>query len=147
METVVYCLENFQNGLTYVGVTNNFPRRLRQHNGELKGGAKYTTNNSSAWRPFLLIKGFPGRQTALQHEYRLHGRVSLPRKQVNPFGKTSRGRRLGQIQRALTLPQFTSKAIPTNELKLKLHWQKKSLFRLALQQQWASCVCTHVCEA
>jgi predicted GIY-YIG superfamily endonuclease len=31
METVVYCLENSQNGRTYVGVTDHFRRRLRQH--------------------------------------------------------------------------------------------------------------------
>ena len=27
---------------TYNGCTNNFKRRIRQHNGEIKGGAKYT---------------------------------------------------------------------------------------------------------
>lgn len=26
----------------YCGITNNLQKRLRQHNGELKGGAKYT---------------------------------------------------------------------------------------------------------
>jgi structure-specific endonuclease subunit SLX1 len=27
---------------TYIGITNNLPRRLRQHNKEIKGGAKAT---------------------------------------------------------------------------------------------------------
>ncbi|XP_021617692.1 structure-specific endonuclease subunit SLX1 isoform X2 [Manihot esculenta] len=42
---------------TYVGVTNNFSRRLKQHNGELKGGAKA----SRAGRPWIgacIIRGF-----------------------------------------------------------------------------------------
>ncbi|KAL3537564.1 hypothetical protein ACH5RR_000930 [Cinchona calisaya] len=42
---------------TYVGVTTNFSCRLKQHNGELKGGAKA----SRAGRPWVcacLINGF-----------------------------------------------------------------------------------------
>ncbi|XWS32487.1 hypothetical protein CRYUN_Cryun23aG0162600 [Craigia yunnanensis] len=42
---------------TYVGVTNDFSHRLKQHNGELKGGAKA----SRAGRPWVcacIIRGF-----------------------------------------------------------------------------------------
>lgn len=35
----------------YTGVTTNLDRRLRQHNGETKGGAKYTR----ARRPCVLV--------------------------------------------------------------------------------------------
>ena len=28
---------------SYVGMTNNFDRRIRQHNKEIKGGARYTS--------------------------------------------------------------------------------------------------------
>ena len=35
---VVLCFDNS----FYCGITTNLERRLKQHNGELKGGAKYT---------------------------------------------------------------------------------------------------------
>ena len=43
---IVYLLKNTStdNNRTYLGITNNSKRRLRQHNGELKGGAKYTNS-------------------------------------------------------------------------------------------------------
>jgi predicted GIY-YIG superfamily endonuclease len=39
----VYLLANGENNCTYIGMTNNMTRRLRQHNGEIVGGARYTT--------------------------------------------------------------------------------------------------------
>ena len=41
----LYLLENSENKKTYLGVTVNIKRRIRQHNCELKGGAKYTSSN------------------------------------------------------------------------------------------------------
>lgn len=38
-----YILYNNKNNMTYNGFTNNLERRLRQHNGEIKGGARCTT--------------------------------------------------------------------------------------------------------
>jgi len=39
---IIYLLYNTKNNNTYIGITNNKERRIRQHNGELVGGAKYT---------------------------------------------------------------------------------------------------------
>lgn len=42
MDYCVYILHNTRNIKTYMGITNNSKNRLRKHNGEIKGGAKYT---------------------------------------------------------------------------------------------------------
>ena len=56
-------------GTFYAGVCTDFRRRLRQHNGELVGGAKYT----SVRRPCQLAYLEPAkdRSSACQREYRL----------------------------------------------------------------------------
>lgn len=54
----------------YVGYTIDFPHRLRQHNGEIKGGAK-RTSKGRPWILICLIRGFPESSVALRFEYRL----------------------------------------------------------------------------
>jgi putative endonuclease len=59
---------------TYVGMTNDFFRRWRQHNGEIKGGAKYTTRFGSpetSWNPILIIDGFQTMKEAMQCEWKV----------------------------------------------------------------------------
>jgi structure-specific endonuclease subunit SLX1 len=53
-----YILYNDTNNKTYNGYTVNPARRIRQHNKELKGGAKYTTNNNVdiEWKYLLIIE-------------------------------------------------------------------------------------------
>ena len=53
----VYLLKHSHHNKTYLGITNNIKRRIRQHNGEIKGGAKYTTNNLGCgkWSYYLII--------------------------------------------------------------------------------------------
>ncbi|KAK7263929.1 hypothetical protein RJT34_31528 [Clitoria ternatea] len=68
---------------TYVGVTTNFPRRLKQHNGELKGGAKA----SRAGRPWIcacIICGFTDRNEAcvFESKWKAFSR-KIPRKNQN----------------------------------------------------------------
>lgn len=56
---ICYILYNDTNNATYNGYTNNLPRRLRQHNGEIKGGARYTTHqclkNNVTWKVLCAV--------------------------------------------------------------------------------------------
>jgi putative endonuclease len=66
---VVYILRSVQNpNLTYVGMTNNIRRRLRQHNGCIKGGARYTSTNQP-WKLAALIPNLEDKREALKVEY------------------------------------------------------------------------------
>lgn len=63
-----YCYLLSSSNLTYVGATVNVNRRLRQHNGELKGGAKYTKGRQ--WQRICFLSGFPDQKSALQFEWK-----------------------------------------------------------------------------
>jgi len=67
MTYVVYIIKS--GSRSYVGMTNNFLRRIRQHNGEIKGGAKYTTKHGSQWYPVCIIDGFLSMKEACQCEW------------------------------------------------------------------------------
>lgn len=68
---ICYLLQSANPRYTYFGYTNNLEHRLRQHNGIIKGGAKYTSKYRP-WKVVCYVSGFPDRRTALQFEWRLH---------------------------------------------------------------------------
>jgi predicted GIY-YIG superfamily endonuclease len=55
---------------TYIGSTNNLKRRLRQHNGEIVGGAK-ATKKATDWQYLAYITGFKDHINCLSCEWRL----------------------------------------------------------------------------
>lgn len=68
----VYLLYNSINNYTYIGSTNNLTRRIRQHNGELVGGAKYTRNKkqNGLWIIYGIINNLD-KHTALSIEKKI----------------------------------------------------------------------------
>jgi structure-specific endonuclease subunit SLX1 len=54
---------------TYVGATIDVDRRLRQHNGELSGGAKATSTIPGGWYRVCYVKGFADNHEALRFEW------------------------------------------------------------------------------
>ena len=62
---LVYLLE-CRDGSLYCGITTNIERRLRQHNGELRGGAKYTQSRLPC--RVVYTETSPSRSTAARRE-------------------------------------------------------------------------------
>lgn len=66
-------------GQTYIGYSNHLRRRIRQHMGEIKGGAKYTKRWIQSRQSFelvLYVTGFQSNRDALSFEWhakRVHG--------------------------------------------------------------------------
>ena len=56
---------------SYIGMTNDFFKRWKQHNKILKGGAKYTSRYGDSWTPLCIIDGFQTKSEAMQCEWKL----------------------------------------------------------------------------
>lgn len=56
-------------GHTYVGATVDLDHRLRQHNGEICGGAKATAKCPGGWQRLCHVEGFANEGAALQFEW------------------------------------------------------------------------------
>lgn len=65
-----YILKSAVSNRTYIGYTINLPHRIRQHNGEIVGGAK-RTRKWRPWTPVCHVTGFYDASSALRFEYRL----------------------------------------------------------------------------
>ena len=66
----VYALVSETTGRTYIGIALDPEKRLLEHNGEAKGGAKATRG----WRPWKIVKvhgPFSSRSEACKVEYKL----------------------------------------------------------------------------
>ena len=69
-ETIVYCLATVETPtLTYIGATVDGDRRLRQHNGEIGGGAKATSKRGLGWYRVCHVRGFGTWNAALSFEW------------------------------------------------------------------------------
>ena len=110
------CYIIFNNNCSYVGITNNIKRRLRQHNGEIKGGAKYTSlyNNDSLWQYGCYINGFKSKQDALRFEWAL--------KHIKPKNKTGIVNRINKLIILLNKPQWTKNSPLSLNYKLTINW-------------------------
>jgi predicted GIY-YIG superfamily endonuclease len=93
---------------TYVGVTPDLDRRLRQHNGLLSGGAKAT--HGRQWERICHVAGFPDHTAVLQFEWRWKQLSRPPRASGPPLE-----RRLRALQELLALDRPTTAAKPYSE--------------------------------
>ena len=115
----VYLLEATDSSKrTYVGATLDVDRRLRQHNGELSGGARATAGTQ--WKRICHITGFPHERAALQFEWKWK---NLSKHQK---GKAIE-RRLHALQLLFGLEKTTQKAIDYQEYvnDLEVIWESE----------------------
>lgn len=104
---------------TYVGATMDPDRRLKQHNGKLKGGARSTAikvAQGSTWERICYIKDIPSWQAALQIEWKWK---NLGRTKFRSI-KNPATRRLYALKTLLSLERPTKNAIPFIDYKTPL---------------------------
>ena len=120
---VLYCIrytyDKLKNPYTYVGITNNLKRRLRQHNGALVGGARYTRiirkrHPGYRWRRLFVIDGFPSDRVVRQWEWRLHRKTR--------YSRCTICNRYKAFLNATQLERVTQSAPLNSELKLRVRW-------------------------
>jgi hypothetical protein len=85
------------------------------HNGEICGGAKYTTSKGPGWVHICLVRGFPTKQNSMQFEWAI--KHVAPR---NVGGLESRLRKLGILFRK---EQWTSKSPMADSVPLEIEWR------------------------
>ena len=117
----VYFIES-TSGSTYIGATVNLDKRIRQHNKEIKGGAKATSmkvEQGEVWKYICYVENFPNYNEALKFEWRWKQISRLIQKSnvtINP-----REKRFEALKKLLNLDRSTSKAIPYNEWENKVN--------------------------
>ena len=97
---------------TYNGSTNDLHRRLRQHNEEIKGGAKATHGKNNSWEYYALLSGFKDHINCLSCEWRFKLPSGKPGKREAKYNGPA-GRILG-LNQILHLDRWTSKCIVNN---------------------------------
>ena len=105
------------NGYTYAGVSPDVHKRIRKHNGEISGGAKYTLSKGSGWKHACLVHGFRNKIESMQFEWAV--------KHVQPRNAGGIINRLKKLCVVLNKNKWTSKAPHACGIPLIIKWKKK----------------------
>ncbi|KAI0465933.1 GIY-YIG catalytic domain-containing protein [Xylaria cf. heliscus] len=99
--TVYILRSTVRHASLYIGSTPNPPRRLKQHNGEVKGGAARTSRRTlRPWEMVALVSGFPGMVAALKFEWALNNpHISLHIPTASRITVATRRKRGGKPRR------------------------------------------------
>ena len=120
----------YNNHSTYAGVSPDPTRRLRQHNGEIKGGAKYTTSKGPGWKHFCIVSGFKDKIQAMQFEWAV--------KHVPPRNAGGIYNRIQKLHTVLNKHKWTSKAPPATEVPLHIRWCRENPCKEAILPNYVS---------
>lgn len=123
---ILKCIDEDHPNLTYNGSTNNIIRRLNQHNGVLKGGAKSTSGKK--WEIYAIMTGFTTHNEALSCEWRIKHPTGTKRRPSKYCGVN--GRILG-LNELFGLDKWTTKCVTNiSDGNYKLYISKNNINNL-----------------
>ena len=99
---------------TYNGSTNNLKRRIRQHNGEIMGGARQTSRASGGWEYYCIMCGFPDKINALQCEWRWKHPTGSSGKRTSKYSGVHG--RINGLNLVLPVDMWTNNSTVSNSL-------------------------------
>ena len=108
------CYIIYNKNCSYVGATNNTDRRIRKHNQEIVGGAKYTRKVGKGWKYICIIEGFKNKIDCLRFEWAV--------KHYPPKNKTGIYNRIIKLEQTLNKERWTSKSTLSKNYNLKINW-------------------------
>jgi predicted GIY-YIG superfamily endonuclease len=112
MNWKVYIIYNKQ--YSYCGATPDIEKRIKKHNQELSGGAKYTKLIGPDWNYICYIDGFKTKIDALRFEWAV--------KHCAPRNAKGIYNRIKKLESVLNKEKWTSKSPSSINYNLKLIW-------------------------
>ena len=112
MDWKCYIIYNKQ--YSYVGATNNIENRIKKHNQELNGGAKYTKMIGKGWKYICVIEGFKNKIDCLRFEWAV--------KHCEPRNLKGIYNRLKKLETTLKKERWTSNSPISKNYELKIIW-------------------------
>jgi predicted GIY-YIG superfamily endonuclease len=107
---ILRCTDENHKNLTYNGSTNNIVKRLRQHCGEISGGAKAT--HGKQWEVYALVTGFRTHVNCLSCEWRIKKPTN---KKVRPAKFCGVAGRIKGLNNVLMLDKWTNQCTIENK--------------------------------
>ena len=99
---------------SYAGVTPDTDRRIKKHNGELYGGAKYTKSKGSGWKYVCIISGFNNKIDCMRFEWAV--------KHYPPKSYKGIHNRIKKLINVLNKERWTSKSPLASDTFLYIEW-------------------------
>jgi len=93
----LYLLYHEESSRTYLGVTTNVERRLRQHRGEIVGGARFTSRIQKSypdckWNLVATLSSFPNQSEVTRWERLLKSKTRGLKQRLSALVSISEGR-------------------------------------------------------
>ena len=104
----------YNGNFSYAGVTPDLGRRIKKHNQELHGGAKYTKMVGKGWQYLCQVHGFKEKTDALKFEWAV--KHCAPRKETGVIN------RVKKVIRTLNKEYWTKSSPNSINYELKLVW-------------------------